>query len=190
MSTPTPTAYPLQWPPGWPRTDASRRERGAFKTTLHAALEALHREIRLLGGTSFVLSSNATLGVTQPDDPSVCAYFIHDGVQLAIPCDRWQRIEANVRAIALSVEAIRGMDRWGAKHMIRAMFSGFKALPAANNCRPWATVFGVRPHASTGEVRTAYKQLAQTFHPDKGGSTERMAEINGAWAEFRKERGF
>jgi hypothetical protein len=152
-------------------------------------LDALHREIRLLGGTSFVLSSNATLGVTQPADPSVCAYFIHEGVQLAIPCDRWQRIEANVRAIALSVEAIRGMDRWGAKHMVRAMFSGFKALPAPNDGRPWSKVFGLSPQATTEEVRITYKLLAQIAHPDKGGSNERMSEINVAWDQFRKERG-
>src|SRR4051794_26675 len=117
----TPTAHPLHWPNGWPKTEAMRREHARFKTTISAALANLKKQIQLMGGTGLVLSSNYTLGMENPKDCGVVAYFQWQGIAMAIPCDRWLRIEHNVQAIALTIEAMRGMERWGAKHMIKAM---------------------------------------------------------------------
>lgn len=128
-------AYPLQWPSGWPRT--APRESGKFRTTLPAALAALKKEVGMLGGKGLVLSSNVTLGADRPGDPGVCAYFELRAQPIAIPCDRWQTVENNVKAIALTIEAMRGMERWGAKHMITAMFKGFKALPPRSTESCW-----------------------------------------------------
>ena len=111
------TAYPLQWPAGWPRTES--REGGRFKTTLNTALSALKREVELLGGRSLVLSSNVTLGNENPKDCGVVAYFELRGQFISIPCDRWNNVESNVKAITLTIEAMRGIERWGAKHYYR-----------------------------------------------------------------------
>lgn len=44
-------------------------------------------------------------------------------------------------------------------------------------------VLGLRPSASSAEVRAAYVALARRHHPDRtGGSTERMQALNAAWA--------
>ena len=45
-------------------------------------------------------------------------------------------------------------------------------------------VLGVSPAASEFEIRAAYRRLAHAHHPDKGGSTERMAEINAAYEKL------
>ena len=42
-------------------------------------------------------------------------------------------------------------------------------------------ILGLQPTASTEEVTAAYRAAAQAEHPDKGGSVERMAEINVAY---------
>jgi curved DNA-binding protein CbpA len=42
-------------------------------------------------------------------------------------------------------------------------------------------VLGVAPTATPEEVTSAYRSLAQAEHPDKGGSTDRMAAINRAF---------
>lgn len=180
----TPTAYPLQWPKGWPRTESTKRERGRFRQSLAASLGGLRHEVGLLGGKSLVLSSNYTLGVERPSDSGVVAYFTLGDRQLAIPCDRWQSVEHNVQAIALTVDAMRGMERWGAKHMIHAMFSGFKALPEkTSGIDPWA-VLGLKPNpVPTEEVVTArFRVLAKTLHPDipVTGSAEKWAELREA----------
>jgi hypothetical protein len=176
------TAYPLSWPPAWPRTEGFR-DGAKFKTTLPSALNNVRRQIELMGGKNVVLSSNYTLGNDNPKDPAVVAYFTWDGTQLAIPCDRWSRLESNLQAIALTVEAMRGMERWGAKHMIRAMFTGFKQLGTGVNRKPWWKVLGVDHGDLEVVVREAYRTLAKQHHPDAGGNAERFLEIQMAWEE-------
>jgi DnaJ-domain-containing protein 1 len=44
----------------------------------------------------------------------------------------------------------------------------------------WWSILGVSRTASTEEVLSAWKRLAITHHPDKGGSHDRMAIINDA----------
>lgn len=184
MSSPTPTAYPLCWPTGWPRTDITRRQGGGFKTSMARALSNLRYEINLMGGKNVVLSSNCALGQENPEDPGVCAYFFYEGMQLAIPCDRWWKVEHNVQAIALTIEAMRGMKRWGANHMIRAMFSGFKALPAGD-VAPWHEVLGVAQHATAQEIQAAYRAKVKEHHPDKGGERDAFVRVQRAYEQAR-----
>lgn len=186
-----PTAYPLAWPPGWPRTKA--RTKGPYRTQLPGSLNNLRAELRLLCGDApaktLVLSSNATLGDTAPADPGVVAYVTWEGEQFAIPCDRWSLIEHNVQAIALTIEAMRAMERHGAKHMIKAMFRGFTALPAPDHVN-WRRVLDLWGGAIKAEhVQAQWKHLAAKHHPDKGGSADRMAEINAARDAALKELG-
>lgn len=176
-----PTAYPLQWPAGWPRTGG--KESSRFKTTLAGALKELQDEVRLLGGTGMVLSSNVTLGRERPADPGVVAYFFFEKQQVAVPCDRWHLVQDNVKAIALTINAMRGMERWGAKHMIRAMFQGFRALPAPEG--DWRGLLG-NPR-TVAEAEAAFRDRAKAAHPDAGGSHERMAALTAAIAAARKE---
>lgn len=179
-----PTAYPLAWPTGWPRTQS--RQKGLYKTSLAGALKNLRTELRLLCGDmasrSMVLSSNATLGSENPTDPGVVAYIVWEKQQIAIPCDRWHTIEQNVQAIALTVEAMRAMERHGAKHMIKAMFQGFVALPAPDDWR------GLLGHPRTlAEAEAAWKAKLATEHPDRGGDVAKAAALNAAIAAARKE---
>ena len=53
---------------------------------------------------------------------------------------------------------------------------------------PWA-VLGVAPGSSWEDVRSAYRRLAKTVHPDITGSdASRMAEINRAFGELALSR--
>ncbi len=117
------------------------------------------------------------------------AYFSYDGAAVAIPCDRWIKIEHNVKAIALTIEAMRGMERWGAKHMIRAMFTGFKALPASSK-RHWTDVLGIASTCGKDFAEMAFRTLAKKHHPDNGGDTALMQEVNAAWSECKAEKGW
>lgn len=186
----TPTAYPLAWPPGWPRTEPARREKwpGAG-LALERALKECQDELRRLGATDVILSSDCTLGVANPRDPGVVAYATYQRMQIAIPCDRWNTVAGNLRAIAKTIEAMRGMERWGAKHMIRAMFQGFAALPAAGpGQRPWRVVLELNEAAKLHHAEASYRALAKAAHPDApGGSHDRMAELNAAIEAARRE---
>lgn len=181
------TAYPLTWPPGWPRTDPTKRENARFRCTLPAALKSLYEQVRLLGGTNVVLSSNVTLGAESPKDPGVAAYFTYLGDQVCVPCDRWRSVEDNLRAIANTIEAMRAIERWGAKHMMKAAFRAFAALPPPGAVRPWRQVLGLGPTPTFAEAQARYRELARQAHPDSGGSEERMKDLNSAWDAAKRE---
>jgi hypothetical protein len=175
------TAHPLQWPKNWPKTEVKQDSR--FRQTLSAALTKLKRECHLLGGKELVLSSNYTLGTEHPKESGVVAYFNLDQKPIAIPCDRWRAVEDNVYAIAMTIEAMRGMERWGAKHMITAMFSGFKALPQKASGIPPHEILGLEANRqyTEAEITSAYKRKAMTEHPDKPtGSNEKWAALREA----------
>jgi hypothetical protein len=174
MNKTTVTGYPLQWPRGWPRTE--KREPSRFKTTLAAALNFLKEEVGRLGGKNLVLSSNVSLGNERVADVGVVAYFELRGQHIAVPCDRWQNVQDNVKAIGLTIEAMRGMERWGAKHMITAMFSGFKALPEKSGRSPWE-ILEIRDDSTESEVLAQYRKLATRAHPDAGGSVDAFREL-------------
>lgn len=48
-------------------------------------------------------------------------------------------------------------------------------------------VLGVRREADATSIRAAYRQLARAHHPDRGGSDERMGEINAAYEVLSDE---
>lgn len=171
-------AYPLQWPAGWPRSKYAEGSR--FKTTLPAALSFLRREVELLGGKGLILSSNCTLGTDNPKDKGVVAYFTRGEASIAIPCDRWNKVQDNIKAIGLTIEAMRGMDRWGAKDMITAMFKGFIALEQRTTKSPWE-ILEISPESTEAQIMDAWRKLARDRHPDKPeGSEHAMRELNEA----------
>lgn len=182
-------AYPLYWPEGWPRT--RNRESSRFQPHgLAAESQRIINELHLLGARNSVISTNVALrrdglpysSQKAPDDPGVAVYFTLNGRQQCIPCDRWAAVEENARAIWKSIEALRGLDRWGAKSFVDAAFRGFEALPAPGQKRQWWEVMGFPPGVTVtaDEIKAKFRELARKHHPDKGGSTEMYQEIVAA----------
>ena len=186
-------AYPLVWPDAFPR--ATRREAGQFKTGLPAALENVQRSLRLFGSDSgravsnVVLSSNVSLGQSEPADPGIAVWFTWDGDQRCIAVDRYASPAANLQAIHHIIEARRVELRHGTLALVRASMRGFQALPAPGST-PWWQVLGVSETATIPAIEAAYRALAQKRHPDRpGGSHDLMADLNRAKAEGLKARG-
>src|SRR5688572_5904821 len=50
---------------------------------------------------------------------------------MAFPCDRYHEWEANLRAIALTLEQLRAVKRYGATSEKREQYTGWLRLPAA-----------------------------------------------------------
>jgi DnaJ-domain-containing protein 1 len=104
-----------------------------------------------------------------------------------LACDRWDRIEDNIAAIAAHIEALRGQERWGVADMKQA-FAGHVALPSPSQSAPeqWWQVLGVRSDASSGEVDRAYRDKMSSAHPDLGGSEAAAQRLNWAREEAKK----
>ncbi len=193
-------AFPLQWPFGKPRTRSPQQSRFGSHSTFSIATTRsnLSRELRLLGAANVILSTNIELRLDglpysnrkTPADAGVAVYFTLKGQPRCFACDRWQTVEENIAALAHTIGALRGIERWGGGDMVEQAFSGFAALPAPSAKKEWWDVLDVGPHNLDSVVIAKYRELAKKFHPDApGGSDTKMTEINVAFAEFNKERG-
>ena len=185
------TAYPLHWPQGWPRTKSKARAR--FDVSFAAARDGLVIELQRMGARYILLSSNIELrrdglpyaATKEPADAGVSVYFQWKGKQMTFACDRWDRVRDNVRAIGKTIEALRGIDRWGASDMMERAFSAFEALPAPGVpvVEKWWQTLGVSPDADAAAINAAYRDKARRAHPDMGGTDDAMARLNAARSE-------
>ncbi|MDA3922725.1 MAG: hypothetical protein PF501_18915 [Salinisphaera sp.] len=189
-------SYPLCWPAGRPRT--SRRERSRFDTTLGLARDTLITEIERLGGSGLIISTNVPTrkdgmfyaSAKRPEDPGVAVYFDYKGSQHCFACDQWDLLQDNVQAIRKTIEALRGISRWGSGDMMERAFTGFAALPdpATAGGEHWSDVLGVLRSAPDGVVTNAYHRARRDAHPDAGGSSEAFNRVQTAWEQAGRER--
>jgi hypothetical protein len=191
-------AFPLHWPEGWKRTPPNQVGYSQFKTSMAVARDGLLYQIEMLGGKYVVLSTNVRLrqdglpyaNDREPEDAGVAVYFQYDGNPMCFACDQYYYVKENIQAIRKTIEAIRGISRWGASDMMERAFTGFTALPAPGQTtvRSWRDVLGLQDAVglTIDEARLAYKRLCSERHPDKGGSQEAMSELNAAWAQAQE----
>lgn len=175
-------AYPLAWPTGWERTKWPQRS-NFHDHSMAYATSFLLEELRRLGARNIVISTNVELrkrdglpysGRRAPDDKGVAVYFQWEGESQCMPCDKWSRVECNIWAIAKSIEALRGLERWGAKDMVRASFRGFKALPEKASESKADYFAGCD---TKQDVNKRFRSLSKTYHPDTGGDPEQFKEL-------------
>lgn len=186
----TPTAYPLSWPPLFPRTKL--REVGRFKTTLASALKNVEGSLRMFARDSgkklegLVISSNVTLGSQRPADTGVSVWFTWDALPVCIAVDRYHTVEANLQAIHHIIEARRVELRHGTLALVRATFQGFKALPAPER-KDWRDVLEVNGSCTLPTVEANYRRLRSDHHPDKGGNPTKFDAVQKAWEQAQRE---
>jgi hypothetical protein len=187
-------SYPLHWPPGFPRTKF--REAGRLRATYDSALKAVQTSLRGFAKESgkklehAIMSSNITLTNDAPADPGVAVWFVWDEQQICIPVDRYDTPARNLQAIHHIIEARRTELRHGTLALVRATFAGFKALPAPQG-KHWRDILGISDPANTNAaaIENAYRERSKRAHPDAGGSTEAMAELNNAKETALREVG-
>lgn len=192
--------YPLQFPIGRARTQYP--ERSKFKPgSIFEEARNIFRQLELMGATNIIISSNMQyrqdgLPYTRQNvhDTGVAVYFKSEsGQEQCIPCDSWITLEENMRAIWKTIEAMRGIERWGGKALMNAAFSGFKALPEAivtpppdRPHRDWWVVLGVDRNADAPTVKQAYRRAQSIAHPDAGGSDADFQEVQAAYEEWKR----
>lgn len=175
--------FPLEWPRGWARTE--KRIPSRFKAPTSKALPLLANEIKLLGGSSVVITSNLPLKADgtfrldrDPVDPGAAVYFRRDEKDVVFACDQFDEVRENLYAIAKTIEAMRAIERYGASELANRAFSGFLGLPAvAGEGEDCWQVLGLAPMSAESVVRLVYRDLAMKLHKANGDSTE-FARLN------------
>lgn len=120
----------------------------------------------------------------EPEDPGAAVWWRPKGSKhdRVIAIDIYDRIADNIYAIGKTLEAMRGIERWGGGEILERTFTGFAALPSPE------TAGGIDPHiiigapleASLDLKRHAYRVALSNAHPDKGGTPEQFHRVREA----------
>jgi hypothetical protein len=185
-------AYPLAWPLTWKRTERPRR--APFKMTLERALQELTQELRLFKARDFIVSTNIQPRLTglprsagnEIRDAGMAVYWEDSaGRPRVMACDHWNEVRGNARAISITLNALRTIERCGASQLIERAFTGFVALPANATPPSWCAELGLAPGRTytVAEVLAAHRRRVLEVHPDKpenNGSNEQIIAVNRA----------
>lgn len=197
--------FPLQWPHGYPRTKYPKSSRFG-NVTFARSRDEIFSELKLLLSyqqrSTIVLSTNIPLRMDglpyanyrQPEDKGIAVYFQYKKESVVLCCDEWNKIEDNLWAVAKTINAIRGIERWGVSYFLKRSFTGFQALPPkteGSNPVNWWEVMGYqqRPGTATWDwagVYAQYKSLAKKHHPDAGGSVEQFQRLADAYEKAKQ----
>lgn len=195
------TASPLTWPEGWARSKLqvdSRFGRHDSRVTIAKAIKGILHELELMGipdwnviiSTNLKLKKSDALPISnqrEPDDTGVSVWWRDGEHRKAIALDKFNRTADNLWAIAKTIEAMRGIGRWGSGEILERTFNGFTALPAPDQVgRPWRDVLDYYGD-DIDDANVAYKIARSKAHPDNSGSQDQFYEVNKAWAQAEKE---
>lgn len=166
----------------WPgeRTPSYSRKRSSFKASYRSTMDLLNRELAMLRASNVVIQLDTNPGEIRRDGlpradahvttPAVILAFETKGGAVSFPCDKYNDWEDNLRAIALSLEALRSVDRHGVTRN-GEQYRGWAALPdKRGESVAWLkTQLGIDfngqpPDGLKPAIRTA---AIKQFHPDR-----------------------
>lgn len=191
--------------------DQSTGYRGPERIPITQTLAELRSELQAIGCTRAVLEAGfreQDIGMSGwpltrarvPQDPGVILRVLESKQgQLNYPCDTFTRWEDNLRAIMLTLEAQRKIERYGAAGR-GEQYAGWRALPAQGtatlNADAAARIIIARSngHAdlnlagriatellgSLEMARKSVRAARKATHPDAGGSTAAFQDVEHA----------
>jgi hypothetical protein len=192
----------------WPgkSTPYHARKRDIFKAGWSQTMDLLERELFQLNAKNVVLEMNVTereirndgmvRADARPSSPGVVLRFTGKHGPMTMPCDRFTDWQANVRAIALSLEALRKVDRYGVTQT-GEQYRGWKAIGSLDgDVTAAATFISTLAGSAMSAVRDdqaafqiAYRAAARKAHPDAGGSHETFITVQRHGDVLRRHHG-
>lgn len=199
------------WPEGW--RERRGRPTTPFRASWSDTLELLDRELGALRARSVTLQVDATERDCRLDGQlRADARVSHPGVIMTIETsklgsliyatdrfDGWSRSpgwQANVRAIALGLEALRRVERYGIAERGQ-QYAGYRELGSGIElgramtieeaarllCDATADEIGEDPDdvdRVIGVAESLYREAVKTAHPDRGGDPELFRRLTAA----------
>lgn len=169
-----------------------------FDSSWSATEDLLLREVRALSGRQLVLEVDVPESQIRNDgrlyaravarSSAVRVAFESEHGPLSYATDRFTTWQDNVRAIALSLEALRKVDRYGVTRR-GEQYAGFKAIgggtpmpgPAATPMTSSAASELLRSYAPVGSPLAVCRRAAfRATHPDHGGTRAAFDRVQEA----------
>lgn len=212
----------MNYPPGmtlrpldaWPGMFTVDRRRARFESSMSDTIGLLERELRLLDPKDTQYPPSVLQLALREQDfridgmPRANAYPAHPGVivsieprnrpALSFPCDTFDRWQDNLRAIALTLEALRKIDRYGVTQTGQ-QYRGWQAIEAT----PAALRFSVgsaieflagmadMPEpASRDGIAAVYRKARAKTHPDRNAGLRTLWDQVEAAAAVLRDGGY
>jgi hypothetical protein len=199
----------VQWPGDL--TKSSHRKYSRFNTAWGKTLALLEKEIRFLSGKNVIfqcavreqdirLDGGVRSNARPAEHPGIIITFDSKHGPLSYHTDQYNDFQANVRAIALALEALRTVDRYGV-NKAGSQYAGYKRLPPASTngkrglTKDEARSFiayhsgvAVSSLGDSGVLDLAFKAARRRLHPDnqETGSDGLFVELTEAMAVLLK----
>lgn len=160
----------------WPGAQTASRQRSPFSARLSDTLELLARELRAVNARQVILQ--VALGeadIRLDGFPKANRTARHPGVILSFESkhgplkfavDRFWGWEDNLRAIALGMEALRKVDRYGVTRR-GEQYTGWKALPVSTD--PADSLTSAEEARALVDGYGGLTEALKATHPDRGG---------------------
>lgn len=178
----------------WPRAETVNRRRSPFRSTWSDTVELLRRELRQLDGGTYYPDTVLQLALREQDFrltdglPRANAIPSMPGVILNIesttagplsyPCDAFDRWTDNLRAIALGLEALRKVGRYGITPG-NEQYRGWRAIEANGSHPAWSAdeaeqfLRGLVKNEGNGKdlgtLPQIWRRVRRDTHPDRNG---------------------
>lgn len=202
------------WPDGmtaepigtWPGPLNPDRRPSSFKAPLRSTMDTLDRELWALAAKDVRLQVALTPEQFRIDGrPRAGARADHPGIILTLqsrygalsyPCDTFTTWQDNLRAIALALEALRKVDRYGVTKR-GEQYRGFLALEATaapagfpDVDSAWEYLCRVTDSLGTrrgpGTIPVVLRHAQRLSHPDTGGDATTFHRVSLAEAKLRE----
>lgn len=191
------TFRPMPTSPSWRSTG-----RTSIRPTHKKAMMAIRRELSAIGATHVVIEAGFRpdqirddgypYSNERPSHPTIRISFRREGSHpMCMTSGGYADWHYNVYLIALTLEALRAVDRYGCTQG-GEQYEGWSQLPPAAEPPPrkaseWKSVTAAwlwmgelcgKPLGTPLDV--LYRECAKIAHPDRGGTNELMAKVTRA----------
>ena len=180
----------------WPGTkrDSWKRQDGRFRANYSKTLDLLEDELRKLRAKNITIecyfsrdeirNDGWPKSSARPTEPGIVLSFTSRDKEMSFPCDTYKAWENDLRAIALSLEALRSVDRYGVTQH-GEQYKGWAKLPEAPASMPVKDALAfINLHSQISitnpeAFRSAYREAARKLHPDTHNGTHEQFVMLG-----------
>lgn len=179
------------------------RTRSAFRATYSQTLKLLEYEVSCLRARNVIIAAGFSPSMIRNDgwpyaravaQHPACAVYFQRGASenLVFQCDNYVSFPENLRAVALTLQSLRAVDRYGVSKL-GEQYRGWLALAPADPAQTLADKSGMPVERDPGGavsadwVRKAYRKAASIYHPDVSADQDAWLEVQQAYDDLRKE---
>lgn len=196
----------------WPSKPTVSRTHGPFKATWQKTLDLLEKELTHLRARNITIelfldrqqirNDGWPRSDARPSQPGVILSYTTQRGQFSMPCDKFLHWQSNLRAIALTLEHLRAVERYGVVTDQQEQYTGWLKLNPANpndealECAKTMIMYcgfetdTAKVLREREEFDRVWRAAVLGTHTDTGGDVEAFQKVMTARDRLKKLKGW